>query len=577
MVTWHVAVVATFATTLMQSFASENSRDPTPGYVPFSCKIAEAGIANLSRPNYDFAFALSGVALRAGVTPNSPFAVVNELLPYGVGKGFRFSGPVVEFLDTISRHHGAEVKFEIMRDQSSAQARREYIDEHKGQFDILVGPFIDTAPRRKAGVAFSTMVADFSLSLYMMRREVKKPRFWDMAFYWLEPLDWSGYLTVLLVWIVPSFLMWRLEKDRQSGFVGYWNALWRGFLLIVGVKGCLPNWTPRRPVGRVVSMLWGFLTLIVFSTYTSSLTRFLLSEGTVGAEVQDITEFAARGYRLCVSQNFFNENFAQQVFRGKVLTLAKEDLPKAVFEGHCHGFLEREAVAQVMMVGGQPQTLPRNGDEPPYGCRMKAIGRRIMELRAGYIADRRHCKGHIIDVISSWVESAKWNATMTQLMQRCLNEVKHSPDGKLLCPAVGTEEGTNKKRVTWANLIGLVLVAFVPMLAVCCWETFHERFIDLEVVGDIGGASVKDCLPHTPTSAGVTEEREATLRQRITCSTPALVQESSVKEGQTFDALARRNAVLEEALTSHAAAFAKLLCSVEEVVGTNVAHKAKET
>eukprot|EP00401_Gymnodinium_catenatum_P015748 CAMPEP_0117511640 /NCGR_PEP_ID=MMETSP0784-20121206/28613_1 /TAXON_ID=39447 /ORGANISM="" /LENGTH=497 /DNA_ID=CAMNT_0005307321 /DNA_START=121 /DNA_END=1614 /DNA_ORIENTATION=+ len=497
--------------------------------------MADSIVRNSSNVDFDFRYSLRGVRLHVGVSDFQPFSVVDVSLPDGVGDGLRFRGPAVTLLDRMARQFGVEAVFWPMRPFNFTHEHiTDYILEHVGQYDLLVGPFLALEVRRKRGIVFTTAVADFSLQLYMERPPPAEPTIWDNAFFWTKPFDWSGYAVVLLVWVVPSFMLWHLDADREPGVDGLAQALWRGFLIMVGIKGAMMAWKPRTKFGRGIAALWALVALVMTYLYLGNLMRFMIYEAERVAPVKGISDFAARGYRLCISDNYAMQLLGQSYYTGsKMLSMTKRALPKAVMTGQCQGFLERTAVGQVMLAGGQPQFLPEDGGEP-YGCRLKAVGRPIVELSAAYATHLQGCKGIIADIVSAWLQGKKEDTTIQRLMRRMVDEAGRSANGEPACSSTVQGGAGVQRRLRAVHLLGLVLVTFVPMLVM------------------YGAALMESKRRPQAFEAGGPE--------------PGQALDQALDAGR----LRLRNAELEAAVASHASALAAL-------VGDGDRHKTKVT
>lgn len=98
------------------------------------------------------------------------------------------------------------------------------------------------------------------------------PSFWSVLF---SPTMFQLLGVVLLLIVIPAHLLWLVERHHEEGIVehrtyipgifkaGYWAA---------GTLGAQADEMPRTWIGRIIAILWMFLSIVFVSYFTATIT-----------------------------------------------------------------------------------------------------------------------------------------------------------------------------------------------------------------------------------------------------------------------------------------------------------------
>eukprot|EP01062_Namystynia_karyoxenos_P059500 TRINITY_DN50945_c0_g1_i1.p1 TRINITY_DN50945_c0_g1~~TRINITY_DN50945_c0_g1_i1.p1 ORF type:complete len:676 (+),score=228.88 TRINITY_DN50945_c0_g1_i1:63-2030(+) len=413
---------------------------------------------------------LRGREVRVVAFHEPPWAVVNDSLPEGVGEGKRLSGFEVALMLRIAEAGGFAdtLKYEgriVGENQSWTDALR----EAKGEYDLIAGGgWMDTSQRRRLGVIFTTAVENFGVVLAMRKPEPAEPTVWENAFFWVKPFTASAYLVVAVFAIVPAALLWVVEREDQPGISGVLEGQFMGLLAVTGFGDF--TWA-QRPLSRVIMMVWAVVCLVLVSSYTASLTSFLVVSAEPELGVSDADDFFVKGHTACIPRGW---GVVEQIRRRwgadwdkQLLEVPPAEMSKLLAEGRCDGLLMQQDYMRVVLQGGPPRTPPE-GDGPDYGCGATIVGPTEISGVGAFPAGLGNCRWFVVQVVDALIRVLDEQSVIEDLFLETLAVATRRPDGQSRCTAGKDEGGEEAEEVVISagHLAGIVLIAMPLMLGI---------------------------------------------------------------------------------------------------------------
>lgn len=198
--------------------------------------------------------------------PLDPFVMTQD----GVRTGF-----TVDLLNDIAKRTGWNLKYFDIPDGSSQGLLNEVI---KGRADAAACSISITAERMKT-VDFSQPFLSGGLQILVPASSVERSEPGLKGFLKLllskSMLIW--FLAALVLTVVPAHILWLVERRYPDSMVArsYFPGIFQAFGWGLGMLSASQDDSPRHWRGRVVGILWGFVSLIFVSYYTAILTSNL--------------------------------------------------------------------------------------------------------------------------------------------------------------------------------------------------------------------------------------------------------------------------------------------------------------
>ena len=239
-----------------------------------------------------------------------------------------WTGISVELWREIAKELGLEYEFR----ETSLSGNFFGLDQ--GWLDVAVGPLTITAPREE--------VCDFTHAYFTSNLAAAVPAsqlpwtarylgaIFDFSLWWTICRIAFGFLVVMAF---VALLVWLSERRANSQFAGggravrgFGSALWWSAGTMTAV-GC-GDVSPRTVKGRVIAVIWMFVSLVLVSAFTATMASILtterLSQGSVIRGLEDLRQIRIG--------TFANSSTAQYLQANHIdyQALGREDLFKAL-------------------------------------------------------------------------------------------------------------------------------------------------------------------------------------------------------------------------------------------------------
>eukprot|EP01062_Namystynia_karyoxenos_P058558 TRINITY_DN50081_c0_g1_i1.p1 TRINITY_DN50081_c0_g1~~TRINITY_DN50081_c0_g1_i1.p1 ORF type:complete len:544 (+),score=126.74 TRINITY_DN50081_c0_g1_i1:131-1762(+) len=393
-----------------------------------------------------------------------PWAIYDPNAPPGWGKGKQLSGYDVELIMAIA----AKGNFTIRRYDYRPVTNESWTDallSVKEQYDLVAGGgWMDTSVRRKLGISFSAGISDHGITLAMMRPQEVTANFWENAFFFVKPFDGNAYPIILAFALVPALLIWFIELERSPGAVGFFESVFMGMLDVLGAGDFTVS---RSWFARALQVLFAFACLILTSSYTASLTNFLVAASRPDVDVDGASDFFSMGKVACVPQGWGNvaliRNKWGHSYDAQIREVPAPKMSRYVSEDECAGVLLMNDYTRVMLAGGPPKES--GGPEIPYGCNMELVGTTEITGVGAFPAGTSNCRWFLIQVIDSLIRDLDEDGTISSLIEAEIKHATTKPDGQPICPPVAAEPASEEvMRIGAEHLVGLLITTFPPMI-----------------------------------------------------------------------------------------------------------------
>eukprot|EP00756_Hemistasia_phaeocysticola_P044314 Hpha_TRINITY_DN1794_c0_g1::TRINITY_DN1794_c0_g1_i1::g.158400::m.158400 len=423
---------------------------------------------------------LAGQTLKVVAFHEPPWSAINLSLPMGVGEGKRISG----FEPALMLKIAEEGQFNVEYDYAFPAEGQSWTDalvDVKDKYDLVAGGgWMDTAVRRNRGVTFTSSINNHGIVLAMKTPVPKPPGLWENAFFFLKPFTGAAYAMAAAMAMVPAFLIWLLERKRQRGLQGALESQYMGILAIMGWGDF--TWA-NSWFSRFIMANWGLMCLILVSSYTASLTNFLISEDRPKLAASGASDFLKKGFTVCIPEGYGAVSVMRtkwEKYNKQLLEVPPAELTKKLAEeGTCTGILLQHDYLRIMLRGGAPSTVPPVG-VPHYGCGAEMVGPTEITGVGAFPAGNSQCRWFVIQIIDSIIRRLSEQQIVETMYLSAVSRGTRDEFGKPLCQ-VKQQEDPPEIRLTAEHLVGLVVIVLPAIVFITAVETVLRKVNGREV------------------------------------------------------------------------------------------------
>jgi len=211
--------------------------------------------------------------LSVGIAVEPPFVIDNN---------GRFTGVSIELWEMVARGMGWKWKYET----SSLSELLEKVKN--GKVDVALGAITRTSAREKE-MDFSASYLDTGVTMVTLKEPVRN------VFDILSHLGDSAFLqltgSLVVICILFGMLIWWAERRRNADHFGghathgFGSGIWWSMVTMSTVG--YGDKAPRTAAGRVLGLIWIFLSIILLSAFTGTVASSM-TMGRMGPRVSNI-------------------------------------------------------------------------------------------------------------------------------------------------------------------------------------------------------------------------------------------------------------------------------------------------
>lgn len=227
------------------------------------------------------------------LTEGPPLRVVTRPLPpLVIEDNGQYQGFVIDLWQEISRRLNVPYAIEAVE---SVDTLLEAIESNEA--DIGIGAISITADREKR-LNFSQPILESGLQIlvYQQNRgllgQLQRTTLGIVS----SPAFYGAIGIFILILLLVAHLIWLLEHRHNPDFprpypLGIWDAFWWAAVTVTTVG--YGDKTPKRPLGKLVALLWMCAGYFVFGYFIASMTTIFTVDGLQGA-IQSVDDLAGR-------------------------------------------------------------------------------------------------------------------------------------------------------------------------------------------------------------------------------------------------------------------------------------------
>jgi ABC-type amino acid transport substrate-binding protein len=204
----------------------------------------------------------------------------------------QYQGFVIDLWQEISRRLNVPYAIEAVE---SVDTLLEAIESNEA--DIGIGAISITADREKR-LNFSQPILESGLQIlvYQQNRgllgQLQRTTLGIVS----SPAFYGAIGIFILILLLVAHLIWLLEHRHNPDFprpypLGIWDAFWWAAVTVTTVG--YGDKTPKRPLGKLVALLWMCAGYFVFGYFIASMTTIFTVDGLQGA-IQSVDDLAGR-------------------------------------------------------------------------------------------------------------------------------------------------------------------------------------------------------------------------------------------------------------------------------------------
>ncbi len=221
-----------------------------------------------------------GLAVQPAVaqTEAGPLRVVTKpFVPLVFREGDRWRGFSIELWEEIARRIG--VTYEWI-EVTTVSEQLEAVET--GRADVAIAG-ISITKEREQRIDFSYPYFNSGLQI-MISAQVANPDVFRIISGIISPVFLQALIGLGLLMLMAAHLIWLVERSRNPEFPrGYWRglgeSLWWAATTVAAGFG---DKSPRSPLGRLISIIWMFASVILIANFTAVITTTLTVEGLTG-------------------------------------------------------------------------------------------------------------------------------------------------------------------------------------------------------------------------------------------------------------------------------------------------------
>lgn len=225
-----------------------------------------------------------GALPMAGAAPRTVTVAVRNIAPFVMTSDAGRSGFTIELWEEIAKRQGWSTQY-VEAENVGAQLK----DVEESRADVGAGAISITAERREK-FDFSQPIFNAGLQIMVLHRSVtpEPPGLVNFLPLLFSKLMFVWLIAGLVLSVIPAHIFWLVERRRRDEPAegdddedaspisrSYFPGIFQSFAWSLGFLGFMPDTFPHRSIGRMIGILWGFVSILFVSYFTATLTTNL--------------------------------------------------------------------------------------------------------------------------------------------------------------------------------------------------------------------------------------------------------------------------------------------------------------
>jgi polar amino acid transport system substrate-binding protein len=193
------------------------------------------------------------------------------LPPFVTEENGQLSGFSIDLWNKIAEE--MQVKSEF---QKTTSVKDILTNVQSGKADVGVGAISVTAQRERE-MDFSQPIFDSGLQI-LVRSQGSRNSIWRLVsqIFTQELLHLFGIMMIII--LIPGHIVWLVERNHKGGFLedsAYFPGIFKTFWWAAATLATQAEEMPKGPLGRIVAVLWMFISVVFIAYFTATVTTSL--------------------------------------------------------------------------------------------------------------------------------------------------------------------------------------------------------------------------------------------------------------------------------------------------------------
>jgi hypothetical protein len=233
-------------------------------------------------------------------------------------------------------------------------------------WDCIVTSVVQT-PDKMLSMDFFMPTQHYTLAVVAARAVVPPISIGVTLGAWAQPFDKPIWALLAALLLFSSLLMYAFERVAHSHddfgpeYIHWTDRVGRGLYRATSNWAAVGGFSPVTPAGRVYTMTFAFVMLLMQSAYTANLAAFFTRQAVPAQRVASVDAFATLGVPACVHADPLHHGWLEANYASTQRTAVNgsaSDVLEAVRTGRCIGGVAPDAaLAYALSSSGDPTGL----------------------------------------------------------------------------------------------------------------------------------------------------------------------------------------------------------------------------
>lgn len=364
----------------------------------------------------------------------------------------------LELLDELSKRAGFDWRGNFVASGGLVEGESwtTYASYWLDRYDLAINWFVETSYRKRHKLDYPYNWFDSSIILFTKITE-DEPSLIDRFFSFRTPFSPGLWLVVLVSLLLSAVVYWLIEGQETNGDFGTTRnatlpraGILQGLYLVAGQLTAALNFGPVSAFGKLFTISWAFVVLLLVSAYTANLASYLVVKKTESMEISSIEEAVELKLPICcLAETELICRTVQSMYPTAIIvgTSDWKSTMSLVRDGTCKAGISTASVWELNQV-----SLANKA------CDLRWVGRAVKNGQAGWLsrADHAHtdCTQILAEAISFHMLEMEEEGVIDEMWKARLK--KETTNNCTMAKAA--EPSAEDGRLTSDHMAGLFLV-----------------------------------------------------------------------------------------------------------------------